>query len=181
MNPKFDPGDQTMLATTQQLFGPSHVFERLTSGERPAGGRIPFARLFAYVGEAENDTEVEAALKESASLRADYRRLVEKFTEEFVPLAIAADTGEENERNGIGCRLRFVPSSAEPSQTYVIVEFSDKQDVPASTLFLCDQHDDCLKLPLVATRDGKIQLLLENDSDLLARLRDKKTVIFRRS
>ncbi len=181
MNPKFDPGDQTLLENTRQLFAPSHMLERLTSSERPSGARIPFARLFAYVGEGESDPGVEAALKESAPLRADYRRLVQKFAEPFVPLAIAADTGEESERAGIGCRLRFVPSSAEPSQTYVIVEFSDQQDVPASMLFLCDQLDDCLKLPLEAARDGKVQLLLENDSDLLARLRDKDTVIFRRS
>jgi hypothetical protein len=38
-----------------------------------------------------------------------------------------------------------------------------------------------LKVPLDAAHDGKVQLLLENSSDLLARLRDKNTVIFRRS
>ncbi len=181
MNPKFDPSDQTLLENTQQMFGPSLVLERLTSGERPAVGRLPFARLYAYVGEGESDPEVEAALQESASLRTDYRRLVEKFTRPFVPFAIAADTGEESERDGIGCRLRFVPSSAEPSQTYVIVEFTEEPNAPASTLFLCDKFDNCRKVPLEAARNGKVQLLLENDSDLLVRLRDKDTEIFRRS
>ena len=179
MTPKFDAGDQALLDGTRQMFGPSHVIERLMSDERPAGARIPFARLFAYVGEEGSDPEVEAALRESASLRTSYRRLVETYAEPFVPYAIAADSGEENERDGIGCRLRFVPSSAEPSQTYVIVEFVDKQDVPASTLFLCDKFDNCHKIALEAARDGKVQLLLENSSDLLARLMDKDTEIRR--
>jgi hypothetical protein len=181
MNPKFDPGDQDAVEQARRMFGAFHRLEQLTSGDTPSDGRVPFARLYAYVGEAETDPELEAALKDSASLRADYRRLVEKSSAPFIPLAIAADTGEASVREGVGCRLRFVPSSAEPTQTYVIVEFTEEPNAPASTLFLCDQFDNCRKVPLEAARDGKVQLLLENSSDLLARLRHKDTVIFRRS
>ncbi|MDP6475782.1 MAG: hypothetical protein QF666_12635 [Alphaproteobacteria bacterium] len=179
MKPKFDPGDREAVDNTRRLFGAFHRMEQLASGDAPSGGRLSFARLYAYVGEADTDPAVEAALRDSASLRADYRRLVEKFSAPLVPLAIAAASGEANVREGIGCRLHFVPSSAEPSQTYVIVEFTEQSDAPASTLFLCDKSNNCRKVALEAAREGRVQLLLENDSDLLARLMDKDTEIRR--
>lgn len=179
MNPKFDPSDRQTVENGRRLFGAFHRLEQLTSGDSPHGGRLSFARLYAYVRESETDADVEAALKDDASLRADYRRLVEKVSAPLIPLAIAADTGEVSVREGVGCRLHFVPSSAEPSQTYVIVEFTEQSSAPASTLFLCDQFDNCRKVPLEAARDGKVQLLLENSSDLLARLMDKDTEIRR--
>lgn len=180
MNPKFDPGDQTALEQTRQMFDASYLLEQLTASDAPPGSeRISFAALYAYAQAPETDSAIEAALHESASLRADYRRLVEKFSAPFIPLAIAADTGETSVREGVGCRLLFVPSSAEPSQTYVVVEFTEQSSAPASTLFLFDSDDMCHKIPLEAARDGKVQLLLENSSDLLARLMDKDTEIRR--
>ena len=179
MKPIFDPGDQNTVEQASRMFGAFHRLEQLTLDDAPPGGRLSFARLYAYVGEAEPDPEVEATLKDSASLRADYRRLVEKFSALFIPLAIAAESGKESVREGVGCRLRFVPSRAEPSQTYVIVEFTEQSSAPASTLFLCDRFDNCRKIPLEAARDGKVQLLLENSSDLLAHLLDKATEIRR--
>ena len=180
MNPKFDPGDQTALEQTRHMFDASYLLEQLTASDLPPGSeRIPFARLYAYTQEIETDSEIEAALHENATFRADYRRLVEKHSTPFIPLAIAADSGETHVREGIGCRLLFVPSSAEPSQTYVIVEFTEPSSAPASTLFLFDREDMCDKIPLEAARDGKVQLLLENSSDLLARLMDKDTEIRR--
>ena len=107
MKPKFDPGDQEAVEHSRRLFGAFHRLEQLTSGDTPAGGRLSFATLYAYVREAETDPEVEAALKESASLRADYRRLVEKFSAPFIPLAIAADTGAPSVREGVGCRCGY--------------------------------------------------------------------------
>ena len=184
MRPIFDPGDQVALENARQMFGPSYLLEQLVSGDAPGGrgdARTSFAALYEYFQQLQTNAEMEAALQADVTLRAGYRRLVEKFSAPFVPLAIAADSGEENAREGVGCRLHFVPSSAEPSQTYVIVEFTEQLDASESILFLCDQDDNCLKVPLDAAHDGKVQLLLENSSDLLARLRDKNTVIFRRS
>ena len=180
MTPKFDPGDNAALENTRQMFEASYLMEQLVSSDVGSGsGRIPFARLYAYVQESETDVEIEAVLQENTSLRADYRRLVDKFSAPLIPLAIAADTGETSVREGFGCRLHFVPSSAEPSQTYVIIEFTEQTSTPASTLFLCDRHDNCQKIVLEAARDGKVQLLLENNSDLLASLMDKDTEIRR--
>ena len=179
MKPTFDPGDPNAVAQTRRMFGAFHRLEELTSGDARPAGRPSFARLHAYVGETGTDPEIEAALQDNPSLRADYRRLVEKHSAPIIPFAIAADTGETHAREGVGCRLHFVPSSAEPSQTYVIVEFTEQSSVSASTLFLCDRFDNCRKVPLEAARDGKVQLLLENSSDLLARLMDKDTEIRR--
>ncbi len=179
MTLKFDPGDTQAVDQARRLFAAFHTVEQLTSDDAPAATRPSFARLYAYVGEAESDAKIEAALAADNRLRADYRHLVEKFSAPFVPRALAADSGETSLREGIGCSLRFVPSTAEPSQTYVIVEFTETADAPAATLFLCDRYDNCRKIPLEPARDGKVQLLLDNDSDLLARLMDKDTEIRR--
>jgi hypothetical protein len=179
MTPTFDPGDIDGVENASRLFAAFHAMAELTVGDGPQTARPAFTRLYAYVAESETDAEIEAALAADARLRADYRRLVEKHSAPLVPRALAADSGSESQREGIGCRLRFVPSSAEPSQTYVIIEFTESADAPAATLFLCDRHDNCRKVALDAVRDGRVQLLLDNNSDLLARLMDKDTEIRR--
>ena len=108
MKPKFDPDDQEAVEQTGRLFGAFHRLEQLTSGDAPPSGRLPFARLYDYAQEAEINPEVEAALQGNAPLRADYRRLVEKFSAPFLPLAVAADTGAASVRDAAAAALRLL-------------------------------------------------------------------------
>lgn len=173
MKPKIDLGDPQAIEQARQLFAAFYAVEQLTTDDAPSIMRPSFSRLYAYVGEIDIDSEIEAALAADAKLRKDYRHLVEKLSVPFVPRVLAADSGAESQREGFGCRLRFVPSTAEPSQTYVIVEFIEPTIATTATLFLCDRFNNCHKVSLTAARDGKVQLLLDNDSDLLAWLMDK--------
>ncbi len=179
MKPKIDLGDLQAVQEARRLFAAFHAVEQLTANDAPAVMRPSFSRLYAYVGETKIDAEIETALAADARLREDYRRLIEKFSLPFVPRALAADSGTESLREGIGCRLRFVPSTAEPSQTYVIIEFIEPATATTSTLFLCDRFNNCHKVSLTAEQGENVQLLLDNDSDLLARLMDKDIEIRR--
>ncbi len=68
--------------------------------------------------------------------------------------------------------------AAEPRQTYVIIELDDDPGTPRTTLFTCDAENRCLKSPLPEARDGVVQMLLDEDSELLRALLDIKTEIF---
>ncbi|MBI07502.1 MAG: hypothetical protein CMM54_11025 [Rhodospirillaceae bacterium] len=179
MKPKINLGDSQAVEQASRLFAAFHTVEQLTADDTPAVMRPSFSRLYAYVGETDIDAEIEAALAADVRLRRDYRHLINKFSVPFVPRVLAADSGAESLREGIGCRLRFIPSTAEPSQTYVIIEFVESTNETTSTLFLCDRFDNCQKVSLTAEQGGKVQLLLDNNSDLLARLMDKDIEIRR--
>ena len=81
-------------------------------------------------------------------------------------------------RDGAGCRIRFQRSRAEPGQTYVIIELDEGQGARRTTLFVCDAEDRCLKYRLPEAREGVVQMLLDEDSELLRALLDIKTEIF---
>lgn len=181
MNNTFDLSDASKLERTKFLFGVFHRLEQLTLEDSPRSNRVPFSVLFQYMNEKESIPEIENFLEKNTSLRKDYKRLIEKYMIPIIPLGIAADTGNDVVREGIGCRIKFIPSTAEPTQTYVVVEFTEDLNSTEPTLFICDEFDRCTKISLEAVRDGKVQLLLQNDSDLLQRLRNKKTIVFRRS
>ena len=144
--------------------------------------RIALSRLYTYVTEpgGPEDPELERALEEDPALRADFRRLLEKTAASYLPQVAAASSGIVERREGPGCRIRFEASRAEPSQTYVIIELSDPEVPVPGTLFVCYAEYRCVKFALPPAHDGVIQILLEQDSDLLAKLRDIKTEVFLR-
>lgn len=144
--------------------------------------RIALSRLYTYVTEpgGPEDPELERALEEDPALGADFRRLLEKTAASYLPQVAAASSGTVERREGPGCRIRFEVSRAEPSQTYVIFELSDPETPIPSALFVCYAEYRCAKFALPPAHDGVIQILLEQDSDLLAKLRDIKTEVFLR-
>lgn len=117
-------------------------------------------------------------LEGDAGLRRDFRRLLGKTALAYMPRVAAASSGEIRQRSGDNCRIRFEPSRAEPDQVYVIIEFTLGEGGLPVSLFVCDSDNRCDKFPLPRGRDGVIQLLLERDSDLLAKLRDINTEIY---
>jgi hypothetical protein len=144
--------------------------------------RIALSRLYSFVTEpgAPEDPELDRALEKDPALRADFRRLLEKTAASYLPQVAAASSGTVERREGPGCRIRFEASRAEPSQTYVIIELSDPETPMPNALFVCYAEYQCVKFVLPPARDGVIQILLEQDSDLLAKLRDIKTEVFLR-
>lgn len=144
--------------------------------------RIALSRFYAYATEpgGPEDPELERALAADPALRADFRRLLEKTAASYLPQVAAASSGTVERREGQGCRIRFEASRAEPSQTYVIIELIDQERPIPGALFVCYADYRCVKFALPPAHDGVIQILLEQDSDLLAKLRDIKTEVFLR-
>ena len=151
-------------------------------GEGEGEGRAPiaFGRLYAYATEAEGigDPELAEALAGDPGLRAALRRLVEKTAILRLPWVAAASAGTIMSRDGEGCRIRFQRSRAEPRQTYVIIELDGAADARHRTLFACDPENRCAKFPLPEAREGVVQMLVDEDSELLRALLDIKTEIF---
>ena len=145
-----------------------------------AGTKVTLGRLYRYASSPDGgaDSELERLLAENQDLRRDFRRLLGKTAAVHMPRVAAASSGEISQRSGANCRIRFEPSRAEPDQVYVIIEITGAEDFAPASLFVCDSDNLCDKFSLPAARDGIVQLLLERDSDLLAKLRDINTEIY---
>ena len=142
---------------------------------------IAFSRLYAYaVDPAVDDAELGRALETDPQLWADFHSLLERTATDYLPRVAAASSGPVLSRDGEGCRIRFEQSRAEPNQTYVIIELADKRGDPPSSLLILDSHNQCHKFVLPQARDGVIQMLVEQSSDLLEGLLDIKTEVFLR-
>jgi hypothetical protein len=169
----------------RQLFDAISSLQSL-SGDGDGGGakgdrrKIALSRLHAYAasGDGGADPELERILDSEPAVRRDFRRLLGKTASVYMPRVAAASSGEISQRVGGNCRIRFEPSRAEPEQVYVIIEFTVGEGGLPATLFVCDDDDHCDKFPLPRGRDGVIQLLLERESELLAKLRDINTEIY---
>ncbi len=165
----------------RQIFDAISSLQSLGDDRDEDGGRkIAFSRLYAYAagGDGGADPELERILAIEPELRRDFRRLLGKTASIHMPRVAAASSGEISQRGGGNCRIRFEPSRAEPDQVYVIIEFTVGEGGLPATLFVCDNDNHCDKFSLPRGRDGVIQLLLERESDLLAKLRDINTEIY---
>ncbi len=171
------------LETSERLFDALSSLEALTRAADPPQPRpIVFSRLYDYAtqGGRATDRELERAIAGDPRLCADFRRLLEKTAASRLPRSAAASTGILERREGEGCRIRFEKSRAEPTQTFVMIELADTEAPPPSVLFVCDVDNRCVKFPLPPARDGVIQILLEQGSDLLERLLDIRNEVFLR-
>mgnify|MGYP001387565028 CR=1 FL=1 len=160
------------------------VFESEGELRRPLepseSGAIAFNRLYAYAsGARDEDPEVEAALARDGGLRKDFQRLLERVAPYYMPQVAAASTGPISERVGAGCRIRLEPSKAEAGQIYVIVELADKTAQPV-TLFVVDDQGQTQRLALPAARDGVIQILAAEGSELVSALGHIKSEVYLR-
>jgi hypothetical protein len=169
---------------SQRLFDVLTKLDDLTraSGEQARLSKIAIGRLYAYATGSEDpeDPELERALEGDPELRADLHRLLEKTATSYLPRVAAASSGPITVREGPGCRIRFEASRAEPSQTFVMIELTDRETPVPGHLFVCDAENHCLKCPLPPAHDGAIQILLEQGSELLDRLLDIDTEVFLR-
>ena len=179
MTPRYKLPPAESEAPARQLFDAIGNLQALGDAEG-AEKKVTLGRLYGYASGAEAgaDPELERLLAENQGLRRDFRRLLSKTAVVHMPRVAAASSGEISQRSGANCRIRFEPSRAEPDQVYVIIEFTGAEDFALASLFVCDGDNRCDKFSLPAARDGIVQLLLERESELLAKLRDINTEIY---
>jgi len=146
-----------------------------------SGTRISFGRLYAYAVEPDVlDPELDGALQADETLREDFQRLLERTAMIRVPRVAAASPGTIMSRVGDGCQIRFQASRAEPNQTYVIIDLTDKEARAPTNMFVVNSRSECMKFSLPPARNGIIQFLVEQGSDLLVGLLDIKNEVFLR-
>ena len=156
------------------------VLDRLD--ETPSAAGTSFAELYAYATDAGHQPRPQLleVLAQSPRLRADLARLLRNMARRWLPQVAAASSGEVRTREGRGCRIRLRPSRADPAQVYVIIEIEDDTPSPASTMFIYDPSGCCLKVALPPAQDGRIQLLIDGESDVARGLRNVVTEVFLR-
>ena len=152
------------------------ALSRPTAAAKP----VSFSKLYAYATDPERRPHPELlnALAANPHLRADLRRLLGNTAIVHLPQVAAASTGAITERDADGCHIEFRASRADAGQVYVIINLEKKTPRAPSTLIICDPEGRCVKVALPAARDGRIQLLVDAESDIANSLRDISTEVY---
>jgi len=176
------PEDEIRELSTKLFTAMQHLRDLKQAREIPnTVTHIGIERLYAYAVEPDvQDPELDGALQTDETLREDFQRLLHRTAMLRVPRVAAASPGTIMSRDGDGCQIRFQESRAEPNQTYVIIELTDKIAKAPARLFVVDSKNRCQKFSLPPARNGIIQFLVEQNSDLLVGLLDIKTEVFLR-
>ena len=180
MSERFELPDDDTLAVAERAFDvlATEAALGVPIDGMEFGEHVTLRRLYVYVTEARpKDPDLETALRESSALRAELRRLTEKIACYHIPELAAAAAGGVAQRVAPGCRIRFEESRAEPAQTYIIISLDDPGRHPRwLAVFVGD--NTCRQVALPEPHAGLIQILVENDSEVLAALRDPGSEIF---
>ena len=142
---------------------------------------IGFSEIHAYATRPDHSPSdaLLRALDSDGRVRRDFEALLKNVSVYWMPQVAAASSGDVLTREIDGCRMTFRASRADPDQIFVIIEFTDTSARP-STLFVCGQDKPMSKVELPVARDGRIQLLLDANSDAVKGLRDIATEVFLR-
>ena len=167
------------LEFTERVVESLDVLDRL---ERPAAGAAPIsvAELYAYAtdpGHRPRRKFLEALIA-TPRLRDDLRHLLRNMAVSRLPEVAAASSGAIRSRDGDGCRIEFRASRADPGQVYVIISLAEAAPKVPTTLIVYDPQGRCVKVPLPEVQDGRIQLLVDADSDLARGLQDIATEVY---
>ena len=148
-------------------------------GETIHSPSISFERLYAYVCDHTNhDPELSEAIQKNPKVLIDFRTLLKRTSTCYTPRAAAASSQKIRSREGNGCCIFFEESKAEPNQTFIVIEFYDKKKEPPRQIFVINEKQKGLKKSLPKARDGVVQFLLENNSDLFKGLTNINSEIF---
>jgi hypothetical protein len=168
------------LTLVRNTLDAADLAERLLEDEGQTVA-IGFAEIHAYATRPDHNPSdaLLRALDSNSRVRRDFETLLKNVSAYWMPQVAAASSGEISTREIDGCRMTFRASKADEAQIFIIIEFTDKSARP-NALFVCGQDKPMSKVDLPDARDGRIQLLLDADSDIVKGLRDFATEVFLR-
>jgi len=157
-----------------------HVDRLLDGGATAAAGKIAFADLYAYAVDPNHEPadRLLNALDTDAGLQADFQRLLRNTARYYMPEVAAASSGTLESREVDGCRIVFRPSRADPDQLYVIVEATADKAFNPEVLFVQFADGRSRRAPLPGAQNGKVQILLDRNSDIATGLLDISTEVY---
>ncbi len=155
--------------------------DHLQDGVQAAAPRaVAFGELYAYATDPayQASPALTQALGRDLALRRDLERLLRNTATQHLPRVAAASSGAIQARETETCRIAFRPSRADPGQIYVILEMKAPGAEAPSVLFAFSPDRRWVRLPLPEASDGRIQVLLDADSEVLQALRDIHTEVY---
>lgn len=161
----------------RQALDAAELSDKLLQSESTAPA-IGFAELYAYATQPDHvpSATLLAALDTEGRVRRDFESLLQNVSVYWMPQVAAASSGTISTREIDGCRITFRRSKADAGQIFAIIELADRTANP-NTLFVYGKNRPMTKVALPEARDGRIQLLLEAESDVAQGLLDIETEV----
>jgi hypothetical protein len=144
--------------------------------------RFGLSDLYAYVQDPAYDPGPDflLALEREPRLRRNLDSLLEMGAICRFGFAEAASTGSLEHRQEGPYSIHLQESHAIEGRTIVVIELSESATTTPATIFAQRPDGRCYKLSLPEAQNARIQLLVDQDSAIVAALRDPNaTVILR--
>jgi len=148
------------------------------SGRTPA--KASPSEMYAYAVDPnfQASPQLRNAINTDPRTRADFHHLLNNTARYHLPQVAAASSGDIESREAGGCKISFRPSRANADQMYVIIESIGDNFFSPGVLFVCGDEGQTDRLELPAAQNGRIQLLLERESDMAKGLLNIKTEVY---
>ncbi|ABK42712.1 hypothetical protein Mmc1_0185 [Magnetococcus marinus MC-1] len=162
-------------ATTATLFTALSQLDTLRQPrdehvERPIG----YTQLMQYIqGDGPTSLAVVRALKADAKLKASYHQLLQRRAMCYFPAVVAASSGEINERQTDGWKIRWKTSRADANQIYLLIELKPHMERTPTKLTVEEE-----RITLPEPVNGTIQLLVEANCAIMQGLRNKDSKVY---
>ena len=156
----------------------SDVLEEAANTDIEAGLAPAEMYVFALGTAGSKAPKVEAALKESAPIRAAFQDLLQRVSDYHVPRAMAAASGDIDVRDGADCRISIQPSEAAPDQVYVIVELTRASSRQPKVMHLVGAGQHYHRAELPEFHDGIAQLIVESTSEIITLIQHPDTELY---
>jgi len=171
------PDSPEALAAAEAAFVQVSVANELIEAMTDDQGvpAIAYGRLYEYAKARDpaRDPQVTKALGEDRSVWEQFRAIAARIGNFGEAAAAAAASTQISHRDGMGWRIHLKPSKAKPDQTYLVFEWSDLALPPPRILYVYGANKSVpLSCELGEAHEGKIQKVLEEDSELVRALRD---------
>ena len=177
--PQLDPHTEAYAAAIFEALDRARALAEPVAA--PGLTAIAPTRLYAFAlaADATADPALAARLERDEAVGRAFAALLARLAYVRFPALAAAASGALRVRTAGPHRIRFEPSRAEPTQTYVVIELAPGTEAPQS-LFVCADGWRTLKAALPPAPRQAIQLLFENDDPVLVALLDPAVEVFLR-
>lgn len=175
-----EPTPATKQQFTQAALDALTDVDQILSGQPANASLVSPSELYAYAVDARyHPTDnLLNALKTNSNVRESFHRLLKNTAQYHMPQVAAASSGEIDGREAAGCKISFRPSRADDKQMYVIIESAGNLEFSPEILFVCDSDGTSVRTELPAAQNGRIQLLMDRDSDMAKGLVDIKQEVY---
>ncbi|MBM3511265.1 MAG: hypothetical protein FJX61_14180 [Alphaproteobacteria bacterium] len=177
--PQPDPDTEARAAAIFEALDQARVLAEPAAAATPPAIAPTRLYAFALAADAAADPALAARLARDEAVGRAFAALLARLAYVRFPALAAAAAGALRVRTAGPHRIRFEPSRAEPTQTYVVIELAPGTEAPQS-LFVCSEGWRTHKAALPPAPRQVIQLLYANDDPLLVALLDPAAEVFLR-